>query len=55
MQEKLFIRYEGNEKLDIRLLDAIGKQVELDYVISNGFISTKDLLHGVYFLEIKRR
>ncbi|MCB0801574.1 MAG: endonuclease [Flavobacteriales bacterium] len=54
MQEKLFIRYEGNEKLDIRLLDAIGKQVELDYVISNGFISTKDLLHGVYFLEIKK-
>ena len=53
IQEKLFIRYEGNEQLDIRLLDAIGKQVELDFLTKNqSIISTEDLAKGIYFLRI---
>lgn len=56
MNDKLYIRMDGEHQLDIRILDILGKEVDLDFLkIDNGSatISTEELTKGLYFLQIK--
>jgi endonuclease I len=52
VEDRLFIQYEGNKKLNIRLIDAVGKEIAISFLNSKqSIIDTKDLKSGIYFLE----
>lgn len=55
MEDQLYIRFEGNEQLDIRLFDALGKAIDIEFLNANqNIINTSSLAKGVYLLEINQ-
>lgn len=56
IQDQLYIRAEGNHQLDIRMLDAIGRSIDLNFLKkseNNFIISTDQLSKGIYFIEVR--
>lgn len=55
MQDRLFIRSQGNEALKIRLLNTQGQEIQLNAIQESAnslMLSTELLTKGVYFLEV---
>ena len=55
VKNQVYIRFEGQHQVDIRILDLLGKEIDLQFLKngkSNKIISTSDLANGIYFLEL---
>jgi endonuclease I len=54
IQDNVYIRNEGSQKIDIRLLDVAGKSLDVKFLNQNGsyYLPTKEIASGLYFIEI---
>ena len=55
LQDQLFVKIAGDFNLDLNLMDATGRLIDIDFELNQGnnfIISTESLSKGVYFLEI---
>jgi len=51
-KERLYIQYKEDIILHVRMLDAFGKEVLHDQIVSSSFVNTSKLSSGIYFVEI---
>ena len=54
IQDHIYIRNEGGQEIDIRLLDVAGKALDVEFLNQNGsyYLPAKEIASGLYFLEI---
>ena len=54
IQDYIYIRNEGGQEIDIRLLDVAGKNLDVKFLNQNGsyYLPAKEIASGLYFLEI---
>ena len=54
IQDHMYIRNEGSQEIDIRLLDVGGKVLDVKFVNQNGsyYLPAKEIASGLYFIEI---
>jgi hypothetical protein len=54
IQDNVYIRNEGSQEIDIRLLDVAGKALHVEFLNQNGsyYLPAKEIASGLYFIEI---